>query len=189
VSGKSGVVILFGTPAEERGGGKLRLVKEGAYNWADACLMAYPGPRIQDRPDLRAVSFTKSLASRRLCVSFHGDSQHAGRSQIGQGALNAFVFANVLVLQCHKDLREKFGPHVVVNGIVTQGGQAANIVPSFVKAEYSVRAESGAILDVVCEKIAECFTSGALAAGCKARESSCQDQLCMATGCRPSHHR
>ena len=38
-SGKPGRVRLLGTPAEEGGGGKLELIKNGAYEGADASLM------------------------------------------------------------------------------------------------------------------------------------------------------
>jgi metal-dependent amidase/aminoacylase/carboxypeptidase family protein len=188
-SGKPGEVHLLGTPAEESGGDKLRLIKEGAYNQVDACLMAHPGPRIKDRPDLLGVSFTKSLASRRISVNFHGEGLHAGRSEPGEGAVNAFVFSQLLVLECYKELRRKYGPSIIVNQIVRQGGESANTVPSIVAAQYSVRAATGALLDIVCEGIAARFAQGAQHAKCIAREPTCRESECVGTGCKPSHFR
>ncbi|KAK3706098.1 hypothetical protein LTR37_012925 [Vermiconidia calcicola] len=38
-----GKVVLFGTPAEEGGGGKIKLLKGGAYKDVDICLITHPG--------------------------------------------------------------------------------------------------------------------------------------------------
>jgi metal-dependent amidase/aminoacylase/carboxypeptidase family protein len=38
----NGTVILLGTPAEEGGGGKIKLLEQGAYDGMDACLSEYP---------------------------------------------------------------------------------------------------------------------------------------------------
>lgn len=40
----AGKVILLGTPAEENFGGKIDLIKAGAYKSMDACLMVHPAP-------------------------------------------------------------------------------------------------------------------------------------------------
>lgn len=39
-----GKIVLLGTPAEEGGQGKLKLVDKGGYKDMDACLMAHPTP-------------------------------------------------------------------------------------------------------------------------------------------------
>lgn len=42
--GIPGKVVLLGTPAEEGGQGKIKLLDRGGYADMDACLMAHPGP-------------------------------------------------------------------------------------------------------------------------------------------------
>lgn len=39
-----GRVVLLGTPAEEKDGGKIVMIKNGGYKSMDVCLMAHPTP-------------------------------------------------------------------------------------------------------------------------------------------------
>lgn len=58
-----GRVILYGTPAEEYGGGKAEMIKHGVFNQCDFCIMAHPS--IYDLPDpiMIAVSQFKVVFS------------------------------------------------------------------------------------------------------------------------------
>lgn len=38
----AGRVIAMGTPAEEGGGGKIKMIRAGAYDGVDCCLMVHP---------------------------------------------------------------------------------------------------------------------------------------------------
>lgn len=64
-----GKIVLLGTPAEEGGAGKVIMFKEGAYDGMAACLMCHPAPG-----PLHSVSLSKSLALRRIEVSYTGHS-------------------------------------------------------------------------------------------------------------------
>ncbi|GKU09343.1 unnamed protein product, partial [Fusarium langsethiae] len=59
-----GRVRLLGTPAEEGGGGKVHLIKAGAYEGVDACLMAHPTGRLSppDSDNVDGVSAAKTSA-------------------------------------------------------------------------------------------------------------------------------
>ncbi len=52
-----------------------------------------------------------------------------------------------------------------VHGIVQSGGEASNIIPAKVTAEWMVRATTVARLDELREKVLRCFEAGALASG------------------------
>ncbi|KAI9775529.1 MAG: hypothetical protein M1839_001070 [Geoglossum umbratile] len=157
-----GTVRLLGTPAEESGGGKIKLLQAGAYVNIDACMMVHPGPLASDE-SLRALAFTRSLASQRITASFGGLASHAGFAPWnGKNALDALVAAYVGI----STLRQQLKPSLRVAGIVTQGGKAANIIPDYTSAEYSIRAGSRKDLDDLREKVTDCFEAGGKAAGC-----------------------
>ncbi|KAI9767088.1 MAG: hypothetical protein M1840_005876 [Geoglossum simile] len=161
-TGGTGIVRLLGTPAEERGGGKIRLLEAGAYIGVDACMMVHPGPMTSDK-SLTALSFTRSLASQRIPVAFEGLASHAGFAPWkGRNALDALVASYVSI----SALRQQLKPTLRVSGIITCGGKAANIIPDHTAAEFSIRAESRKELDGLREKVTHCFESGAKGANC-----------------------
>ncbi|KAL6228668.1 hypothetical protein BDW75DRAFT_246467, partial [Aspergillus navahoensis] len=85
-----GRVRLLGTPAEEGGGGKIELLKAGAYNGVDACLMGHPGPRHQGD----GVVIARCMARAGATITFRGVNAHAGNAPwLGRNALDAAVAA------------------------------------------------------------------------------------------------
>ncbi|KAH0565070.1 hypothetical protein GP486_001538 [Trichoglossum hirsutum] len=163
-TGCPGIVRLLGTPAEESGGGKIKLLESGAYYRVDACMMVHPGPLTSD-PDLRALAFTRSLASQRVTVDYGGVASHAGLAPWkGKNALDAVVTSYVGI----SALRQQLEPSLRVAGIITNGGKAANVIPDHTRAEYSIRAETRKDLDDLREKVVRCFEAGGQAAGCTA---------------------
>ncbi|KAF3256511.1 hypothetical protein TWF192_001935 [Orbilia oligospora] len=157
-----GTVKLIGTPAEEGGGGKIKLLRAGAYIGVDACLMAHPGPPFSD-PNVLSVAFTRSTASQKVIAEFVGVSAHAGMAPwLGRNALDACItsYTNVSAL------RQQLHPSTRVAGIITHGGTAANIIPDYARAEYTIRATKKKDLEDLCKKIVKCFQAGADAVGC-----------------------
>ncbi|KAF3288790.1 hypothetical protein TWF970_005845 [Orbilia oligospora] len=157
-----GTVKLIGTPAEEGGGGKIKLLRAGAYIGVDACLMAHPGPPFSD-PNVVSVAFTRSTASQKVIAEFVGVSAHAGMAPwLGRNALDACItsYTNVSAL------RQQLHPSTRVAGIITHGGTAANIIPDYARAEYTIRATKKKDLEDLCKKIVKCFQAGADAMGC-----------------------
>lgn len=57
-------------------------------------------------------------------------------------------------------------------GIISKGGVKPNIIPEEAELEYYIRAPIKKELDVLTEKIINCFHSAAKATGCTVRTSS-----------------
>jgi len=113
-----GQVQVIGCPAEERGGGKIALVKAGLFAGIDAALLVHPSNKNE--------IFKCALAMRALQVEFFGKSSHAAAApHLGINALDAvllsFTNLNALRQQLRGDAR--------IHGIITDGGRAPNIIP------------------------------------------------------------
>ena len=149
-----GVVELLGTPAEEGGGGKIRLIEAGAFQGAAAAMMFHPFDR-----DLLAHP---ALASLWLTMTFHGKPSHAAAApHEGRSALTACLETFRLV----DSQRVHFRDGVRVHGFVTNGGQAVNIIPELAACEFSVRAPDAAELARVREIVERCARGASLACG------------------------
>ncbi|KIW24551.1 uncharacterized protein PV07_10260 [Cladophialophora immunda] len=161
-SGREGRVRLLGTPAEEGGGGKVRLIRAGAYEGVDACLMAHPMGCMPSNLD--GVAAGKSLARRQVKVTFKGQNAHAGVIPWnGKNALDAVVASYVNISL----LRQQLAPTVRVHGVVRQGGAEPNIIPDSASLEYFLRGSTFAEVEQLSDKAKACFEAGALATGCQ----------------------
>jgi amidohydrolase len=149
-----GTVDLVGTPAEEGGGGKIRLLSAGVFEGVDAAMMFHPFDRdILTHP---------ALASRWLTLRFRGTPAHAAAAPWdGSSALTACLETFRLV----DAQRVHFRDGVRVHGIVTNGGQAVNIIPEHAACEFSVRATSSGELERVAAIVERCARGAALACG------------------------
>jgi len=150
-----GQIRVVGTPAEEGGGGKRIMVEAGVFEGVDAAMMVHPASKNMVRRG--------SLASMRLHVEFIGKTAHAAASpQEGINALDAMIltFNNINALRQHLEIKDR------VAGIITNGGEAANIIPGFTAAEFSVRGENEARRARVLEKVIACADAAARATGC-----------------------
>jgi amidohydrolase len=149
-----GTVDLLGTPAEEGGGGKIILLREGAFDGVDAAMMFHPFDR-----DLVAHP---ALASVWITMNFRGRPAHAAAAPWdGNSALTACVQTFSLI----DSQRVHFRDGVRVHGYITNGGQAVNIIPERAACEFSVRARNGAELERVRAIVERCARGAALAAG------------------------
>jgi len=150
----AGAVDLVGTPAEEGGGGKIRLLDAGVFAGVDAAMMFHPF----DRDLLAHVA----LASLWLELRFRGVPSHAALAPWeGRSALTACLSTFHLI----DSQRVHFRDGVRVHGWVTNGGQAVNIIPERASAELSVRARDAAELTRVREIVERCARGAALACG------------------------
>ncbi len=148
-------VTVLGTPAEELYGGKVDLINAGAF--ADAAMAIMVHPSTHDVVDPTVISVVH------LDVSFHGKTAHASAFPfLGINALDAFVQAYVNI----STLRQQLESTDKVHGIITHGGDAANIIPGFTKSTWYVRAPNQDRLDVLLPRITACFEAAATATGC-----------------------
>ncbi|HVW32683.1 MAG TPA: amidohydrolase [Acidimicrobiia bacterium] len=147
-------VRVMGTPAEEGGGGKIILLKGGAFAGAHLAMMTHPAPiDIAEWPIIAAQQFR---------VRYTGKEAHASAyPELGLNAADALTVSSVAIGL----LRQHFHTGDRVHGIVTHGGEAPNIVPAHTEAEYIVRGATVADFEVMRERVMRCFEAGALATG------------------------
>ncbi|KKY20015.1 putative metal-dependent amidase aminoacylase carboxypeptidase [Phaeomoniella chlamydospora] len=163
-SGKPGRVRLLGTPAEERGGGKIDLIKAGAYKDVDACLMLHPGSTNDYPKNLFGTSFDPTLATTDFEITFTGLPAHAALAPWkGINALDAVVQGYNSV----SALRQQIQPDERVHGIISHGGDAVNIIPDHATVQYGVRAPTLSGTHLLRERVINCFRGAALATGCE----------------------
>lgn len=148
-------VTVLGTPAEEMKGGKVDLINAGAFEGAAASMMIHPSPDDVLDPIVLAV--------RHLDLEFRGkDSHAAGAPEKGINALDAFVQAYVNV----STLRQQTLPTDRIHGIITHGGDAPNIIPSYTKSSWYIRSLTKERLEDLSAKVLACFEAAAIATGC-----------------------
>lgn len=160
-----GRVRLLGTPAEEGGGGKIRLIEAGAYQGVDACLMAHPTGRLSPEGTRKVdgISAAKSSARRQLEVTFKGQNAHAGMSPWhGKNALDAVVSSYVNISL----LRQQLPPSARVHGVIRAGGAEPNIIPDTTSLEYYLRESTVESIQDLSRKVEACFKAGAVGTGC-----------------------
>jgi len=156
-----GHVVIIGTPAEEGGGGKVILVERGIFNDVDAAMLVHPAGR--------TIVVRGSLASTRLFLEFSGRASHAAAApEHGINALEAVIltFNNVNALRLH------LKPDARVHGIITHGGTAANIIPDYAAAQFSVRAAKHGYAQQVLRRVIQCAEAGAAATGATLKYST-----------------
>ena len=126
----AGRLVVIGTPAEEGGGGKIILARNGVFDDVDAAIMMHPSAK--------AMTRRGSLASGRIEATFHGRAAHAaGSPDQGINALESVIamFNGINARRLH------FRSDARVHGIITHGGDAVNIIPARASCAWSVRAK------------------------------------------------
>jgi amidohydrolase len=156
-----GQIVLMGTPAEEGGGGKIKLLEQGAFRAVDAAMMAHPADC--------EFSAVQVLAMQHLRITFHGRAAHAAAAPwSGVSALSAVLqtFQSVDAARLHfRDLSR-------VHGIITNGGQVVNIVPQLAQCEFSARAITARHADEIAERIRRCADAAAITTGATAEHET-----------------
>jgi amidohydrolase len=147
-------ISVVGTPAEEGGGGKVFMLERGVFDGMHAAMMVHPAPLNVLRPRCSAVAH--------FAVRYTGREAHAAAApQMGINAADAFVVAQVGIGLLRQHLRATDQVH----GILTRGGDAANIIPAHTAADFMVRARTVDELAEVRPRVEQCFHAGALATG------------------------
>jgi len=158
-------INIVGCPAEEiipltfkngGGGGKIKLIEKGVFKNTKAALMIHPATRNEVDPLMIAV--------KQIDVEFHGKAAHAsGSPYVGKNALDA----QILAYNSISALRQQLKSTEKVHGIITDGGDSANIIPDFTRSSWMIRAQKTQELKKLETKIIKCFKSAGLATGCK----------------------
>jgi len=148
-----GTVRFYGCPAEEGGGGKIYMARAGAFRDCDVVLHWHPGSE-------NRASVATSLANITGKFRFRGKAAHAaGSPEKGRSALDAvMIFTHAVEL-----LREHVPQTTRIHYVITNGGDAPNIVPSFSEVYLYLRSPDMTTLDAVWPRILKCAEAGALA--------------------------
>ena len=151
-----GSIIIIGTPAEETHGGKIIMAGRGAFDNIDMVMMVHPGTH--------DVATTQTLALQSLEVEFFGQAAHAAaQPETGINALEAMLQSFTAINSLRQHIKDKARIH----GIITDGGEAANIVPAHSAANFLMRAEDDTYLDELKQKVINCFIGAATASGAR----------------------
>ncbi len=149
-----GRVRLLGTPAEESGGGKELMARHGALDGVDAALMIHPaGVNLRTMP---------AICVAEVEARYRGVAAHAAAMpERGVNALDALVLAYQSIAALRQHIRSTDRIH----GIITNGGQAPNVVPERAAGRFYVRARTAPELEVLKERVTGCLRAGAQATG------------------------
>ncbi|GLI27276.1 putative peptidase/amidohydrolase [Agromyces rhizosphaerae] len=151
-------VKLLGTPAEETGGGKVELLKAGAFEGVGAMLIMHPS----SGPDLGSAGIS-TTAIGRFEVVFTGVEGHAGGGP--QHSRNALSAATVMLTAVGM-LRQHLPTGATVNAIVTEGGTVSNVVPARAVVQVEARAYDLAEWRDLVQRVLKCAEGAAIATGC-----------------------
>lgn len=153
-----GEIRVYGTPGEEggeNGSAKGSYVKAGFFQDVDAALCAHPAHKFA--PTLRL------LANAPVDIEFFGRASHAaGAPEAGISALEALI----QVFNSINALRLNLTKDVNIHGIITNGGQAANVIPEYASGRFYLRAAERKTLESVYQKVENIVKGAALATGC-----------------------
>jgi amidohydrolase len=155
-AGVSGRVVAFGSPAEEGGGGKVKLVNAGALIGIDAAIMVHPsGFDAADAPSLGRMS---------LEVEFTGRAAHAAAApELGVNALDAVT----LFLTAVGLLRQQLRSDARVHAIVLEGGTSVNVIPELARVKVFGRSPDLDYLNArLIPALENCARGAAIATGC-----------------------
>ena len=156
-TGIKGQLRVYGTPAEEGGGGKDYMVQAGLFRDVDITLYWHPG-------DANTAAQDRNLATISAKFRFHGQAAHAAAApDRGRSALDGVEAMNFMV----NYMREHVPQDVRIHYIVTNGGAAPNIVPEFAESYYVVRHPDPRVVADVFDRVKKAAEGAALGTGTK----------------------
>ncbi|GAC1343577.1 MAG: M20 family metallopeptidase [Ktedonobacteraceae bacterium] len=165
-----GTIKVIGTPAEEDGGGKVIMADKGVFRGLMAAVMMHPRDTTYiDRGSLAVTPYT---------IEFFGKSAHASAApERGINALDAVL----QVFYSINALRQSLKSHTRIHGVITQGGDAPNVIPDYAAASFLVRAREQSYLEEVKQKFLHIVEAAALATGARSQVTegiSYQQRVC-----------
>ena len=156
VDNLGGSIIVLGTPGEETFGGKIDMIKAGIFDDVDVAMMVHPS--------VLNMAIYRTLACLPLEVEFFGKAVHAAiHPAEGVNALEAIILA----FNSINSLRQHIKEQARIHGIITNGGEAPNVVPAYSAAKFIIRAPDYAYLEELQGKVLNCFKGASLASGAR----------------------
>lgn len=136
-----GSVILLGTPAEENGGGKIMMIHGGAFDDVDFSLMMHPANR--------SLIGRNSTACSELVIEFTGRPAHSSKPEEGIDAL----YPLIQVFNEIQRQQQNYPPKVKINGIITAGGTASNVIVDKACGKFLIRAAKRDQVQMVIDQL------------------------------------
>ena len=155
----TGTLYVIGTPAEESGGGKIKLLEAGIFDEVDAVIMQHP----TSVPTRLAGA---CMSSMRLDIEFFGKSAHAGSHP--ENGINALSAANLYFVATGL-LRQHFKGDMRLSGIITEGGKGTGLIPDYAHVKCSISSFSLKDLKMNAEKVRHCAEGCAHALDCEVK--------------------
>jgi len=152
-----GTIRLYGTPAEEGGSGKVYMVREGLFKDVDFALHWHAD-------DENSAEARTSLANRSAKFRFHGVSAHAaGAPERGRSALDGVEAFDMMVNM----MREHVDQDARIHYVITEGGNAPNVVPDEAEVFYYVRHPDTRGVEEIWARLEDAARGAALGTGTK----------------------
>lgn len=150
-----GEVLIFGTPAEETFGAKVDMAEAGCFDDIDVAMISHPTGKNHEKSGT-------SQAMEALQFTFKGKTAHAaGDPYNGINALDGVIqFFNSI-----NALRQQTKDSARIHGIISNGGEAANIIPDLAVANFYVREATTKEMLKLSERVKNCAKGAALATG------------------------
>jgi len=148
-----GTVRFYGCPAEEGGGAKAFMARDGLFKDVDVALHWHPGTG-------NSAGDRGTLARIAAKFRFHGKSAHAGGSpEQGRSALDGVE----LMAHAVEMLREHTPEETRIHHVITHGGQAPNVVPDYAEVYFYVRHPKSLTVRQLFARVQKCAEGAALA--------------------------
>lgn len=161
-----GEVRVYGTPAEETVGSKVDFIREGLFDDCDIIMMAHPSYHNADGMN--------TIAMMNMKVEFFGKAAHAAAvPEEGINALDAMISLYNMI----NAYRQQTRPDVRIHGIITNGGDAPNIIPAYTSAVFYIRANDREHCNEVYERMKGIVAAAAMGTGCKHKISQVENFL------------
>jgi amidohydrolase len=151
-----GQIQVIGTPAEEGGAGKVRLLQAGVFQGVDAAMMIHGRCSTQVwRPSLGII---------KVSAEFFGKATHASSwPWRGVNALNAVIQLFVAL----DAMRQQLRPEARIHGIIARGGEQPNIIPEYTRADFYLRALTVDYCGELLRRFRAAAEGAATATGCR----------------------
>jgi aminobenzoyl-glutamate utilization protein B len=151
----AGALRFYGTPAEEGGGGKVYMIRDGRFDDVDVVVSWHPA----DNNNVDANSVLANISAK---FRFHGVSAHAaGAPDRGRSALDGVEAMDNMVNM----MREHIPQETRIHYVITNGGRAPNVVPDFAEVYYYARHNDMRVLDGIWDRIVKASEGAALGTG------------------------
>ena len=159
-----GSVVVFGTPGEEimPPNAKIVMFDAGVFNGMDILVRSHSSPATT-RP---APGFgTCCMNIDGVKYTFSGAPAHQLQAWDGRNALEAVIhlFENI------DSVRSNMRPEARIQGVITEGGAAPNVVPDRTVADFYIRYPDAVYLEQVRQFVDNAARAAALSTGTKVK--------------------